>query len=232
MRASDIMSSRVVTVAPKDTVLDAARKLHTHRISAMPVVGDDDRPVGVVSEGDLLRRSEIGTDRKHRSWWLWLFTEESALAAEFVKSHASKVAEVMSSPAECVSEDAELGEIAALLEEKHIKRVLVTRDDKLVGVVSRADLVRALASAPKSRPPATAPGDAEIRAAFLESVAGESWFEPTSVNVIVTDGVIHLWGWVSSKEAIEAAKVAAEAVPGVRGVDLHLGKAPPWIWGY
>jgi len=232
MRASDIMSTRVVTVTPEDSILEAARKLYNHRISALPVVDDGGKPVGVISEGDLLRRTEIGTDRKHRSWWLWLFTEESALAAEFIKSHASKVAEVMSSPAECIPADAELEEIAALLEEKHIKRALVTRNDVLVGIVSRADLIRALASAPARKAPKTAPKDAEIRAAFLESISGEGWFEPTSVNVIVTDGVIHLWGWVTSKEAIKAARVAAEAVAGVRGVDMHLGKAPPWIWGY
>jgi len=232
MRASDVMSTRVVTVTPEDSVLDAARKLHAHRISAMPVVDDDGRPVGMISEGDLLRRSEIGTNRKRGSWWLQLFADEPALAAEFVKSHGSKVAEVMTSPAECVPENAELEEIAALLEEKHIKRALVTRGDALVGVVSRADLVRALASTRKRKAPKTAPEDAEIRTAFLDSIASESWFEPTTVNVIVTDGTVHLWGWVSSTEIIEALKVAAKAVPGVRAVDVHLGKAPPWIWGY
>jgi CBS domain-containing protein len=232
MRASDIMSTRVVTATPGDSVLDAARQLHRHRISALPVVGDDGKPVGVISEGDLLRRREIGTDRKHRSWWLQLFTDEPELAAEFVKSHASKVSEVMTSPAECVPEDAEIDEVAAILEEKHIKRALVTRDGVLVGIVSRADLVRALASVPERKPLGAAPGDAEIRTAFLDSIAGEGWFEPTSVNVIVTDGIVHLWGWVSSEEVIEALRVAAEAVPGVGGVDMHLGKAPPWIWGY
>ncbi len=232
MRAKDVMCSKVITIAAQGSVRDAARKLLEHRISALPVVDPEGHLVGVVSEGDLLRRTEIGTERKRGSWWLRMVTEEAAQAMDFVKSHAAKVSDVMTSPAISVSEDTDLNEIAEILEEKHIKRVPVVRDDALVGVVSRADLVRALATSRPKRSEKTASGDTGIRKAFLKSITDESWFEPTSVNVIVTNGTIHLWGWARNDDVIEALRVAAERVPGARAVEMHLGKEVPWMWGY
>lgn len=232
MRANDVMSSIVVTIGAEDTVRDAAGKLLEHRISALPVVDPEGHLVGVVSEGDLLRRTEIGTERKRGSWWLRMVTEEAAQAADFSKSHATKVADVMTSPAISVPEDTDLKEIAEILEEMHIKRVPVVQDGVLAGIVSRADLIRALATSPRKRFATAGSGDAGIREAFLESIANESWFEPTSVNVIVTDGSIHLWGWARNDDVIEALRVAAESVPGAREVEMHLGKEAPWMWGY
>lgn len=232
MRAKDVMCSKVITISAQSSVRDAARKLLEHRISALPVVDPEGRLVGLISEGDLLRRTEIGTEHKRRSWWLQMFTDEAAQVTDFVKSHAAKVSDVMTSQVISVSEDTELNEIAEILEEKHIKRVPVVKDGALAGIVSRADLVRALATSRRKRSGKVALGDTEIRKDFLESIANESWFKPVSVTVIVTDGTIHLWGWARNDDVIKALRVAAERVPGARAVEMHLGKDIPWMWGY
>lgn len=232
MHAKDVMCSKVITMETEGSVRDAARKLLEHGISAMPVLDPAGQLVGLISEGDLLRRADIGTEPKRGSWWLRMVTEGAAEAAAFVKSHAAKVSDVMTSPAISVSEDTDLKEIAEILEEKHIKRVPVVRDGALVGIVSRADIIRALATSRQIPSAKAASGDAEIRETFLESLTSENWFEPTSVNVIVTDGTVHLWGWARNNDVIDALRVAAESVPGVRGVEMHLGKNVPWMWGY
>jgi len=232
MHAKDVMCSKVITIEAESSVRDAARKLLEHRISALPVVDPGGQLVGLISEGDLLRRADIGTERKRGSWWLRMVSEGATDAADFVKSHAAKVSDVMTSPVVSVSEDTDLNEIAEILEEKHIKRVPVICDGALAGIVSRADIIRALATSRRMPCTKAASSDAEIRKAFLESLTSESWFEPTSVNVIVTDGTIHLWGWARNDDVIDALRVAAESVPGVQEVEMHLGKEVPWMWGF
>lgn len=229
MVANDIMTTIVVTVMPETSVEEIARSLLTHHISAVPVVDRDGQLRGIVSEGDLTRRPEMGTERR-RSWWLTLVGSTEDHAREYVKSHGRHAADVMTTFVVTVTEGTPVAEIARLLEERRIKRVPVVRDGRVVGIVSRADLIRGLAS---RRPPEAPPSvdDVTIRervGAALEStgfVPGVS----VHVNVIVNDGVVHLWGLVETEEQRHACRVAAETVPGVRSVEDHLGRVPPYL---
>jgi CBS domain-containing protein len=218
MKAIDVMVRDVITVKPGDDVARAVQLLAEHDISALPVVDDGGKVVGVVSEADLMRRQEIGT-QKHRSWWLEAMTPGVTLAADFAKAHGGKVDEVMSDNVVSVSEETPLGEIASLLEKHRIKRVPVLRDGKLVGVVSRSNLIQALAAA---HVPATAAqdvaGDRGIRLDVLDRIADQPWTDFGSRNVIVRNGVVHLWGLISSAEERKALIALAEEVPGVKGV--------------
>jgi CBS domain-containing protein len=168
MKALDVMVRDVVTAKPDDPVADAVRPLADHDVSALPVVDNNENVVGVISEADLLHREEIGTE-KHRPWWLEAVTPASTLAGEFAKSHGRRVEEVMSTDVVSAAEDTPLGEIATILERHRIKRVPILRSGKLVGIVSRSNLIQALAS---SRAPAAsgsgADADRKIRAALLD----------------------------------------------------------------
>jgi CBS-domain-containing membrane protein len=220
MRAIDVMTSSVVVASPDTSVQAAAKLLDDNRISGMPVVDAAGQVIGMVSEGDLVRRTEIGTGERRRSWWLELFTSTRELASEYVKEHGHTVKYIMSQPVVSVREDTPLSEIAELLERHRIKRVPVLRDDKLVGIVSRSNLVRALASVAPVKL-STLPSDREIRNTVLHELSGCRWSLPRH-NVIVQDGVVHLWGVVQSEDERSAIRVAAEGVPGVKGVMDHL----------
>jgi CBS domain-containing protein len=202
------MVSAVVTASPDTTVEVLARLMINLRISGVPVLDKDGRLVGMVTEGDLLRRVEIGTER-HRPRWSEPFSSNSRLAAEYVKSHATRVADVMTREVFSVDETATLGEIADLLEAKKIKRVPVTHDGKVVGVVSRADLLKVIASGGAGTE--NEEQDQTIRRLLL---------------AVVTDGVVHLWGIIRSEDERRALRVAAENIPGVRGVEDHTEFAP------
>lgn len=156
MNASDVMVHDVVTVGPDDDLAKAVQLLVDHDVSALPVIDADRRVVGILSEGDLLHREEIGTV-KHRPWWLEAITPASVLAFDYAKSHGRKVAEVMSEHVVSASEDTSLAELASILEKNKIKRVPILKDGKLVGIVSRANLIQALASAPPRRPTTISP---------------------------------------------------------------------------
>ena len=193
MKAKDIMTTPVVSVGPDTSVLAIAELLFRERISGVPVV-EDGRVVGLVSEGDLLRRHEIGTDGNtvKRSWWDRLITNDPALAA-YVKSHAIYARDIMSRDVVSVGEETPVAEIASVLEMRNIKRVPVLRNKKLVGIVSRANLVQALAARTmiKTRDACT---DEEILKQLLTEVACQSWWQRNPANVIVIDGVVHYWG--------------------------------------
>jgi CBS domain-containing protein len=217
MKAKDIMTTDVVAVGPEDTVADIAALMHARRISGLPVVERDGRLVGIVSEDDLTRRAEIGTDERPRSWWLRLFASNDRLAGEFAKSHGTRAHDVMTKDVVTVEEDTPVAEIATLLETRHIKRVPVVRAGKVVGIVSRANLVQAMA-AMRGRTPAHHPSDVEIRRLLVEKVKDQPWANFRTTNVTVADGVVELWGLVFSDEERHAWRVAAEEVPGVREV--------------
>jgi CBS domain-containing protein len=229
MRAVDVMTTDVITVDPDMTVQDFARLLAERGISGAPVVDASGRPVGIISEGDLLHRAEIGTARRHRvrrrSWWLDHFASE--LARDYIKSHGRTVKDIMTRDVVTVSEDTDLGEVAALLEAKRIKRVPVMRDGKIVGIISRANIVRAV-GATKGAPLREGEGDDRtIRARLLAELGREEWAKFWPEDIIVRDGIVHLW--VSSDEPGEkrqALRVAAETTPGVRGVEEHVLPAP------
>ena len=216
MKAMDVMVRDVVTVGPDDDVAKAISLLAERDVSALPVVDGDGKVVGVISEADLVRREEIGTDR-HRSWWLEAMTPATALAGEFAKTHGRKVSEVMSAGVVAASEEMPLGEIAGLLEKHRIKRVPILRDGKLVGIVSRSNLIQALASA-HIQAATNIVSDREIRHELLDRLGEQTWTDFGSRNVIVQDGVVHLWGLVGSPEEQKALCALAEEIPGVKSV--------------
>ncbi len=221
MRARDIMTKAVVSVAPETPVADIARLLVEHRISGLPVVDKDEQLLGLVSEGDLLRRPETGAARR-RSWWLELVADPGALAHDYVKTHGRHAQDVMTRRVIAIAEDTPVDEIADLLERRQIKRVPVVRDGRLVGIVSRADIVRALAESKPAPATEQQPDDRTIREAVLARLDSQPWGETLFVNVTVQNGVVALGGLVSSGEERVALRVVAENVPGVRRVDDNL----------
>lgn len=225
MQAKDIMTTAIATVPPDATVQDIAKLLLARRISAVPVVDSDGKVLGIVSEGDLMRRPETGTER-HPSWWLTLLDNSEETALEYVKAHGGTAGDVMTRDIKTVDEHATLEEIAEQLERHHIKRVPVLRDGRLVGIVSRADLLRGLVA--RQAAPAVTASDDEMKraveAAILQAGAGFAF-----LSVVVSGGVVHMWGSVGSEIEKRAAGMAAEGVPGVKSVRNEIGILPPRI---
>jgi CBS domain-containing protein len=219
MRASDVMTSNVISVTPDMTVREVARIFVDNRISGAPVLDPDGHVAGMISEGDLLRRSEIGTEERPRTSWLDLWSA-SHEARDYIKTHAVKVRDVMTTDVLTVKPDTSLGEVASILETRRIKRVPVTDAGRLVGIVSRANLVQALASVPDEPSTDVTLSDAEIRAMLMGELAGRKW-SFAGRNLVVTNGVVHLWGVFHSVEAVEAVRVAAQNIPGVKRVEDH-----------
>ncbi|MGD0333498.1 MAG: CBS domain-containing protein [Xanthobacteraceae bacterium] len=218
MKAMDVMVRDVVTVKPDDDVALAVRLLAEHDVSALPVVDDDDNVIGVISEADLLHREEIGTE-KQRPWWLEAVTPASTLAGEFAKSHGRRVEEIMSSNIVSASEDTPLGEIATLLERHRIKRLPILRAGKLVGIVSRSNLIQALASSQvQTGAGSGTSSDRKLRLELLDRLDHQSWTDFGERNIIVSGGIVHLWGLVGSADEHKALLALAEGVPGVVGV--------------
>lgn len=221
MKASDVMTRNVATVTPETPIVEIVNALLERRISALPVVDAGGAVVGIVSEGDLIRRQEIGTD-KHTSWWLHLLTAPEDQARDYVKSHGRKAADVMTADPVTVAPDTALGEIATLLERNRIKRVPVCDGGKLVGIVSRADLIRGLAAHPAALP-APSTDDAALREAVTKAIRDETGVRTEFINVIVTGGTVHLWGGTNSQDEKKAVRIAAEGVAGADKVVDHLG---------
>jgi CBS domain-containing protein len=221
MKAKDIMTTPVVTVEPDTTVREIAALLLAQRISAVPVV-EGGRLVGLVSEGDLLRRHEIGTDRDRAagSWWLRLLRGDPS-PADYVKSHAVHARDIMTRDVITVDEDTPIAEIATVLETRRIKRVPVLRGERLVGIVSRANLIQALAVKTRAAKQPRLKIDDGIRRRLLAELERQPWWQRSWSNVIVTDGIVHYWGVIDSDGERDAARVAAENVPGVRGIEDH-----------
>jgi CBS-domain-containing membrane protein len=225
MKASDIMTRKVKTVSPDTRVGDVAKTMIERQVSGVPVIDKGRRVVGIVTEGDLLRRAELGTERR-RSWWLELLTDESQQAADFVKSRGLKAADVMTRSVISVSPGADLREIVDIMEKSSIKRVTVVSGGKLVGIVSRHDLLRALSRA-KAKPAAkTAKGDTAIRDYLRRQTERESWAATATVNFVVDKGKVELFGAVRSPAQREALRVMAESAPGVRAVKNRVTVMP------
>jgi CBS domain-containing protein len=220
MQAADIMTTSVVTVAPDATAQEAAALMLRSRVSALPVVEPSGKLVGIVSEGDLIRRAELGTERE-RSWWLELLTSNRTLAADYVKSHGRKVSELMTRNVVTASPDTPVNAIALLLERHAIKRVPILDKGVLKGIVSRANLVQGLAGLKLEAPERRAGKDAEIREEILARLLRAPW-RPWLLNVTVHDGIAELWGIANSREEKAAAGVAVENAPGVVSVNNHI----------
>jgi CBS domain-containing protein len=223
MRAIDVMTKDIVTGAPEMTVQDAARLMINRRISCIPIIDPDRRLLGIVTEGDLLRRAETNTERQRPRWSEW-FSPNSRLAAEYIKTHARRVADVVSGDVVSVTELATLGEIADLMETRHIKRVPVLHDGKLVGIVSRADLLRVLASSGANS--SDDDRDTAIRSRLLADLRKQRWTSCSDSDIVVSDGIVHFWGVVGSEEERRALRVVAENIAGVRGVEDHSISGP------
>ncbi len=226
MKARDIMSTKVVTVSPSTSVRDIAGLMVEKHVSGLPVLNDNGTLVGMVSEGDLLRRPEIGT-QKHRRRWVSFFSGVDSQAREFTKSHALRAGDVMTKQVIHVSEETPLGDVVGLMEKHNIKRLPVLSDGKLVGIVSRVDLLRALAARQVQPIPPPAESDATIRAAMNDVLKNEEWAMSAMVNVIVSEGVVHLWGVIDSDDQRQALRVAAENIPGVAAIEEHLSFSLP-----
>ncbi len=226
MEAHDILPRNVVSVGPEASVGEIAKLLVEHQVSAVPVVDSEFGLLGIVSERDLVRRPEIaGEDRP--PWWLALTSDLAERAKDYVKTHAQCAGEIMTRKVVTVSEATPIAAIARCLETHRIKRTPVLRDGKLVGIVSRADLVRVLAV---RRPPEAAAerqDERQIRNQ-LQKVLEEQRWNFTLLNVVVEDGVVHLWGMVEDVETGDALKVAARNIPGVEAVEAHFTKSPIW----
>jgi CBS domain-containing protein len=223
MKARDVMVFPVITVKPSSSVKEVATTLLERRISAVPVVDDQGNLVGIISEGDLMHRSEAGTERQ-RSWWLLGWTGDETLAAEYVKAHARKVADVMTRKVITATPETPLQEIAALLEKNAIKRVPIVKDGQLVGIVSRANLIQAVASTRKELEIPLS--DTTIRDKLLAHLTSQQWAHTSLLNVTVSGGVVNLWGITNSDAERMAIRVAAESAPGVCDVNDNLVTQP------
>jgi CBS domain-containing protein len=212
------MVTQVITVRPDSNIQEVAEQLLTNRISAAPVIDANGKLVGIVSEGDLLRRAEAGTERE-RSWWLRLLMGREILAAEYVKEHGRKVADVMTKDVISAGPATPVSEIATILESNRIKRVPIVDHGKLVGIVSRANLLQALASLRKEISVEKPVADADLREKILTRLRAEPWVRPSLINVTVSNGTVDLWGVVDSSAEKQALRVAVEVTPGVRGVN-------------
>ncbi len=223
MKARDIMTRKVHTAVLTTPVQKIAQMMIARKISGVPVVDRQGRILGIVTEGDLLRRAEAGTARR-RSWWSDLLAEPSAQAREYVKSRATRAQDVMTRPVLSVTETTDVAEIADLMERQQIKRVPVVRGGKLVGIASRRDLLRALAK-PAAKKSAKST-DAAIRDLLKRKLETKTWLGSSLINFSVEKGNVELTGLVSSPAQQDAVRVMAENIPGVRQVKNRLTLMP------
>jgi CBS domain-containing protein len=220
MNASDVMTREIISVRPDTTVAEAIRMMLDNRISGLPVIDEAGRLVGILTEGDLLRRGETGTER-HRPRWLEILMGPGRLAEEYVRTHGRKIGEVMTRDPVSVTPDTSLKEIVELMERRRIKRVPVLDGEAPVGIISRADLLRGLAGALEATPVA-AMSDAEIRERILAELARTAWVPRDGIAITVENGIVDLNGVILDEKERGALRVAAENVPGVRAVEDHL----------
>jgi CBS domain-containing protein len=220
MKAKDVMTHRVISIEANASILQAIRLMLQNKISGLPVVDGGGNLVGIVTEGDFLRRSETATERK-RPRWLQFMLGSGQLADEYVSSHGRKIDEVMTRDPHTIVEDTSLEEIVHLMERHRVKRLPVVRGRQLVGIVSRANLLHALASLARDVTP-VATGDEEIRTRILKELDKQKWAPVALINVVVRNGVVELCGSITDERQRAALKVMAENIPGVKRVRDHL----------
>jgi len=219
MRAHQIMTRPVITVTPETTIVEAANTMLRQHVSGLPVVDATGKLVGIVSEGDFIRRSEIGTQRK-RARWLTFILGPGKAATDFVHEHGCKVAEIMTPEPLTITEDTALEEIVQLMEKNNVKRLPVIRGDNIVGIVSRANLLQAVASLARQIPDPTADDD-HIRNRIIDVLGKNDWC-PHGLSIIVRDGIVHLSGVITDERSRQAAIVGTESIAGVKDVHDHL----------
>jgi CBS domain-containing protein len=219
MDVNRFMTRKVVAVPPDMPVVEIAKLLIERRLSAVPVIDGLRHVVGIVSEGDLMRRPETDT-QAHRRWWLSVFAAPETHAQRFVKSHGLAAKDVMTTQVVTIAPDASLADAADLMERSRVKRLPVTREDRLIGIISRADLVRAFVAARPTLP--TDDSDAAIRERLEDVLQRERWVPFEDIYVTVLERTAHLWGTVRSEAQSEATELLARGLPGVRDVKNHL----------
>lgn len=224
MKARDIMTGHVVSVTPESTLSDFVDVLLKNRISGVPVITTKGNLVGMITESDCLNRAEMGTEKK-QSFWRSLLTDPESRAEKYIRAHGRKVSEVMSRNIITATEDTDVSEIIHLMEKHQVKRIPIVTGNTVVGIVSRANIVQAMASLLHAVD--TDVSDENLRAKVLEALAELPWPAKTFVNATVKDGVVDLWGVFTSYRQDESAVVAAENVPGVKGVHNHLAWVDP-----
>jgi CBS domain-containing protein len=228
MIVSDVMTRKVLSVAPEETVEHAANLMLRHGISGLFVVDAKGTLCGVVTEGDLLRRDEIGTER-HRPWWLRVLVSPGRQALDFTRAHGRRVSDVMTAEVICVEATTPLEDVVETMEKQRIKRVAVQENGHMVGVVARSDLLRALLSREREKqPPGVQEDDRTIRAAILAALEAASWAPMTTLNVTVASGVVDVWGTITNPDERRAICVIAENVSGVKEVHDHLVYVEPY----
>jgi CBS domain-containing protein len=220
MKVKDVMTSPVISVEPDASIWEAVSIMLQRRISGLPVIDKHGRLVGIVSEGDFLRRAETGTQRR-RPNWLEFLMGPGRLADEYTRSHGRKIQDIMTPDPLTVTEETSLDEVVRTMEKRRIKRLPVVCGNKVVGIVSRANLIHALAGIARELMPTTATDEA-IRAQLLTQLAKEPWAPVALIDVTVRNGVVELWGTITEERQRQALAAAAENVPGVKAVRDHL----------
>ena len=224
MNARDIMTRDVTTVRPDTSVRDIAALMVEKHISGVPVLSDDGKVVGIVSQSDLLHRAEIGTERKHK-WWFRIFADSSDLAREYAKAHGLKARDVMSRYVVSVRDDAELRDVADILDARRLKRVPVMQKGRLAGIITRGDLVRALSHAQISKA-AKRIDNAALHKTLHDRVRSQAWINDSYINLTVNDGVVELWGHVDTTDQRTALRALVEETDGVSRVEDKLSVGP------
>jgi CBS domain-containing protein len=228
MIVSDVMTRKVLSVTPDETVEHAANLMLRYGISGLFVVDAKGTLAGVVTEGDLLRRDELGTER-HRPWWLRVLVSPGRQALDFTRAHGRRVSDIMTADVICVSPDARLEDVVETMEKQRIKRVAVTENGHMIGVIARSDLLRALLTHEReTKPQATQEDDRSIRSGILAGLEAASWAPLTTLNVTVVNGVVDVWGTITNPDERRAICVIAENVPGVKTVHDHLVFVEPY----
>jgi CBS domain-containing protein len=218
MKAADVMTHRAVTVRYDASVAEAARLMLQYQISGLPVVDDTGRLSGIVTEGDFLRHIDAGAEQQ-RPRLLEFLLSPARLAGKYAHSHGRKVDEVMTRQVITVSEETPLDEIVRLMERHRIKRLPVVRDSRVIGIVSRANLLRRLARKSAEMTVGT-PRDLEIREQIVDALVKQPWADRAPIDIDVRDGMVQIWGPVYDERVARGLRVVAENVPGVRGVEV------------
>lgn len=230
MQAKDIMTTSVISIPQDGKIEDAVRLMLDHQVSALPVVGEQNELKGIVSEGDLMRRVR-DPDSRRRSWWLEVLGGSTYSAQEFVKLKSHHVSDAMTRNVVTIEEDTPVGAIARLLEMHRIKRAPVLREGRIVGIVSRANLLLALSALPDGALQASSEDDRILRAKIDEALKEVPDAAVNLINYTVDNGSVAIWGVADSDFEENAIRVAVENVPGVVRIDIHMGRLPAWAYG-
>jgi CBS domain-containing protein len=220
MKAKDVVTPDVLTVGEDTSILEAIRLMLQRRISGLPVVNASGALTGMVTEGDLLRREELGTER-HAPRWIEFLAGPGRAADSYTHAHGHKVRDVMTREVRTVPEDAPLNDALDIMERYRIRRVPVMRGRTMIGILTRSNLLRAIAGLTRAAKPVS-PGDAAIRAAIVAELKKQQWAPIASIDVGVADGVVTYSGAIFDERQRPALRVCAENVPGVKKVEDHL----------